>query len=94
MNYKGQASVPPAKQLCILAREFRSTRDLQQRVSIAKAYAEAVNQLIDSNKWRSIPPLEDQLPDEWMPDAFFTHWGLRLPEREPGKTTNRCGDAE
>jgi hypothetical protein len=76
---------PPAKQLGILAMQFRRTRDEAERNSIARAYAEAVDQLIASNKWRSIPPLEDQLPDEWMPETFFAHWSLRLPLRRVGR---------
>ncbi len=79
MKTKRESNVPPEKQLCILAREFRGTRDTQQRVEIARKYAHAVRQLIDSKKWRRIPPLEDQLPDECMPKAFFEHWSLTPP---------------
>lgn len=77
--------VSPEKQLCILAREFRGTRDEQQRAAIAREYAKAVNRLIKSKGWDEIPPLEDQLPDEWMPDAFFTYWSLRPPLRRTGQ---------
>jgi hypothetical protein len=73
--------VPPEQLLCILAREFRGTRDEHQRAVIAHEYAKAVNRLIKSNNWDEIPSLEDQLPDEWMPDAFFEHWSLRPPIR-------------
>jgi len=78
MNTK---KVPPAKQLCILAMQFRGTRDETERRSIALAYSQAVDELIAGKKWRLIPPLEDQLPDEWMPEAFFVHWSLRSPKR-------------
>jgi hypothetical protein len=71
----------PEKQLCILAREFRNTRDKQERAAIAGKYAEAVRQLIRSKKKWKIPALEDQLPDEWMPEEFFAHWSLRPPTR-------------
>jgi hypothetical protein len=77
--------VPPEKQLCILAREFRGTRDEQQRVAIASEYAKAVKRLIKSKSWDEIPTLEDQLPDEWMPDDFFTHWSLRPPIRRTAR---------
>src|SRR5271166_5336949 len=82
-----RAIVPPEKQLCIFAREFRGTRDEQQRASIARKYAHAVRQLINSKKWRRIPPLEDQLPDEWMPKDFFQHWSLTPPPTRIGKPT-------
>jgi len=72
------------KQLRTLAREFRGTRDEAQRQPIAERYALAVKQLIESNKWKRIPPLEDQLPDEWMPEAFFTFWSLSKPTRNAG----------
>jgi hypothetical protein len=76
-----KSAVSPEKQLCILAREFRGTRDEQQRTGIAREYAKTVQRLIKRKNWDEIPPLEDQLPDEWMPDAFFTHWSLRPPIR-------------
>jgi hypothetical protein len=76
-----QKKVPPAKQLGILAMQFRGTRDEAERTCIAQAYSQAVAELIASNKWRSIPPLEDQLPDEWMPEAFFEYWSLSPPPR-------------
>jgi hypothetical protein len=80
------SKVPPEKQLCILAREFRGTRDERERASIASKYAQAVVQLISSKKWRRIPTLEDQLPDEWMPEEFFEYWSLRPPIRRAGRT--------
>jgi hypothetical protein len=85
MKTPRESKVPPEKQLCILAREFRGTRDEQQRAFIAGEYAQAVKQLIDSNKWKKIPPLEDQLPDEWMPEAFFEFWSLTPPIRRSGR---------
>jgi hypothetical protein len=79
------SAVPAEKLLCILAREFRGTQDEHQRLAIADEYAKAVKQLIRSKSWEEIPPLEDQLPDEWMPDAFFAHWSLRPPIRRTAK---------
>jgi hypothetical protein len=76
----------PEKQLSILAREFRGTRDQQQRAVIAEKYAHAVGQLIASKKWKRIPPLEDQLPDEWMPKDFFQHWSLTPPATQISKS--------
>ena len=78
---------PPAKRLSILAMQFRGTRDKVERQSIAVAYAHVVGELIASKKWRSIPPLEDQLPDEWMPETFFEHWSLKPT---PGQTRQRA----
>jgi hypothetical protein len=55
----------------MLAMQFRGTRDEAERASIAQAYSHVVAELIAGKRWRKIPPLEDQLPDEWMPEAFF-----------------------
>jgi hypothetical protein len=85
MKNKQQKKVPPAKQLSILAMRFRCTRDEAERNSIAKAYSQAVDELVAGQKWRLIPPLEDQLPDEWMPEKFFEHWSLSPPRRAEGK---------
>jgi hypothetical protein len=38
--------MPPAKRLGICAMEFRSTRNEAERISIARAYSQAVNELI------------------------------------------------
>lgn len=76
----------PEKRLQVLAREFRGTKDENKRSSIAESYAEAVEQLIKSKKWKKIPTLEDQLPDEWMPEQFFTFWSLRPPARQNRRT--------
>jgi hypothetical protein len=42
-------------------------------------FAKVVTQLIESGKWREIPSLEDQFPDDRMPRAFFEHWGFHHP---------------
>lgn len=66
--------------------EFRGTKDQTERLAIARAYAQAVDELIASRKWNRMPPLEDQLPDEWMPETFFTHWELRPPLQQAKRT--------
>ena len=81
----GKKNASPVRQLSILAMQFRGTRDEEKRFAIAREYSQAVDQLIASKKWRLIPPLEDQLPDEWMPEAFFEHWSLSLPQRRAGR---------
>lgn len=68
------------KTLGILARDFRATRRKRTRVSIAKRYAEVVTRLVAGGRWKRIPPLEDQLPDEWMPDEFLDYWSLGRPK--------------
>ena len=86
MSHIQQKKVPPAKQLGILAMQFRSTRDETERTCIAQAYSQAVAVLIDGKKWRRIPPLEDQLPDQWMPEAFFEYWSLSPPMRQAAQS--------
>ena len=74
------SKVPPEMRLCILAREFRGTKDERERASTASKYAEAVMRLTNSKKtWRTTPTLKDRLPDKWMPEAFFEYWSLRPP---------------
>lgn len=79
MKGRSQKKPPSTKLLGILAMKFRGTRDKAERAAIAEQYSQAVDDLIAGEKWKVMPPLEDQLPDEWMPDAFFEHWHLRLP---------------
>ncbi len=62
------------ERLGILAMKFRGTRDVVERKFIAGEYAETVNALISSGTWDEMPPPEDQLPDDWMPKAFFDYW--------------------
>jgi hypothetical protein len=57
-----------------LAMQFRSTRQPAERHAIARAYAESVDQLIQGGAWEEMPGPEDQLPDDWMPKAFFDYW--------------------
>ena len=86
MGPKRQKKVAPLRQLGILAMQFRGTRDEEQRACIAQAYGQVVTELIERKTWRRMPPLEDQLPDEWMPKAFFTFWSLRPPPRRVGQS--------
>lgn len=73
------AGIPPGvahdiDKLGLLAMSFRGTRDDAVRQKIAREYAQAVERLIDSGCWQLMPALEDQLPDDWMPQAFFDYW--------------------
>ena len=60
-----------------LAMKFRNTRCDAEHRSIAKDYSQTVERLIHSGKWHEMPPPEDQLPDDWMPEAFFEYWSRR-----------------
>jgi hypothetical protein len=53
---------------------FRRTRDEAARRAIAAEYAREVQRLIETGNWAEAPAFEDQLPDEWMPEAFFAYW--------------------
>jgi hypothetical protein len=50
---------------------FRRTRDEAARRAIAGEYAREVQRLIETGNWTKAPTFEDQLTDEWMPEAFF-----------------------
>ena len=58
---------------------FRGTRNESERALIAEEYSQVVHELVNSKGWRRIPPLEDQLPDDRMPKAFFKYWKLTPP---------------
>lgn len=57
-----------------LAMRFRGTRCLSERQAIARDYSATVDRLIQSGNWREMPPPEDQLPDDWLPEAFSNYW--------------------
>jgi hypothetical protein len=57
-----------------LAMKFRGTRHDAERQAIANDYSQTVVRLIHSGIWREMPAPEDQLPDVWMPKAFFEYW--------------------
>jgi hypothetical protein len=63
-----------AHQLGVLAMRFRRTRDETIRRAIAIEYAQEVQRLIETGDWSEAPAFEDQLPLEWMPEAFFAYW--------------------
>lgn len=72
-------SIPPrvagdAEHLGILAMTFRGTRCESERREIAREYSQTVERLIQSGVWHEMPAPEDQLPDDWMPKAFFDYW--------------------
>ena len=69
-----------ASQLGVLAMRFRRTRDEAARRAIAAEYAREVQRLIETGSWTVAPAFEDQLPDEWMPEAFCAYW---CPESPP-----------
>jgi hypothetical protein len=54
--------------------QFRRTRDEAARRDIAAEYAREVQRLIETADWSQAPAFEDQLPLEWMPEAFFRYW--------------------
>lgn len=57
-----------------LAMSFRGTRQDDDRRDIATDYAQTVERLIQCGSWREAPSFEDQLPDDWMPQAFYDYW--------------------
>ena len=67
-------------QLGVLAMRFCRTRDEAARRASAAEYAREVQRLIETWIWTEAPAFEDQLPDEWMPEAFFAYW---CPESSP-----------
>jgi hypothetical protein len=63
-----------AEALGLLAMRFRGTRRDAERRDIASDYSRTVDRLIHSGRWQEMPALEDQLPDDWMPQAFIDYW--------------------
>jgi len=57
-----------------LAMKFRGTRSEAERQAIAADYSQIVEQLIQSGGWQEMPAPEDELPDTWMPKAYFEYW--------------------
>ena len=68
---------PDEERLGELAMRFRGTRSDADRRAIAEDYSQTVERLIHSRRWQEMPAPEDELPDRWMPDAFFTYWSRR-----------------
>ena len=72
-------SLPPTvpqdeERLGGLAMKFRGTRQDAERRAIARDYSETVDRLIRGGRWQEMPAPEDQLPEAWMPKAFFDYW--------------------
>jgi len=72
-------SIPPniaqdEERLGKLAMKFRGTRRDAERRDIATDYSQTVQRLLHTGRWHDMPPPEDQLPDTWMPPAFFEYW--------------------
>jgi hypothetical protein len=67
---------------------FRRTRDEAVRRVIAAEYAREVQRLIEPANWSKAPAFEDQLADEWMPEAFFAYWCPDSPPKRQGSA--RC----
>jgi hypothetical protein len=68
---------------------FRSTKDDAERDRVAAKYAHVIGKLIASGKWEEMPALEDLLPDERMPLAFFKFWSIPVPHHPDGPR-GRC----
>jgi len=64
---------------------FRSTRDESERKTVAAQYAQVVDSLIASRKWKEMPAFEDMLPDEWLPKAFFKFWSIPVSHNPDGR---------
>ena len=77
MNPIPPAVVRDVHTLGALAMKFRGTRREAERRDIARDYSRAVERLINSGTWHEMPAPEDQLPDDWMPRAFFDYWVRR-----------------
>jgi hypothetical protein len=74
MRHFASIPSPDEERLGQLACKFRGNRQEAERQAIAKDYAQTVDRLIHSGRWRECPSPEDQLPDAWMPKAFFEYW--------------------
>ena len=89
MRQSRQPIIPLETQLGLLAMQFRSTRDESERDKLAAQYAQVVDRLITSGKWKEMPAFEDMLPDEWMPKAFFKFWSIPVPS-DPDGLNRQC----
>lgn len=61
-------------------------RDEAARRAIGAEYAREVQLMIETGSWTVAPPFEDQLPLEWMPEAFLAYW---CPVAPPRSTTKK-----
>ncbi len=79
MNTIPRGTPQDVTRLGILAAKFRGTRSDGERREIATDYSQTVERLIRSGVWQEMPAPDEQLPDAWMPKAFFDYW-LRASE--------------
>lgn len=84
MKRARQSRMPLETQLGLLAMRFRGTRDEAERNAVTEEYAQVVERLISSGKWKEMPSFEDMLPDERLPLAFFVHWEIPCPQGQNG----------
>lgn len=59
-----------------IAMKFRGNHKPGDQEEAIKEYAQVVIELVESGTWAEIPTFEDMLPDEHMPEIFFTYWGI------------------
>lgn len=57
-----------------LAFRFRGAHYEIERRDIADDYAETVERLIASRSWIDHPGPDEELPEDWMPDAYAAYW--------------------
>jgi hypothetical protein len=78
-------------QLGLLAMRFRGARDETSRDTVAVEYAQVVRRLINGGTWKEIPPYEERLPGNRMPEEFYIYWSIPSPVEhvicEPTKPT-------
>jgi mannose-6-phosphate isomerase-like protein (cupin superfamily) len=79
--------------LAYLAMQFRATRNVVERQAIAQDYAQTVDRLIRSGRWHELPGPDEQLPDDWMPKAFFEYLSSPQENPPPVKTSTVAGAA-
>jgi len=72
--------IPLETELGLVAMRFRGARDETERATAAEEYEVIVDRLIAEGKWKEMPSFEDMLPDEQMPNAFFTFWSIPVPQ--------------
>lgn len=63
-----------------IAMKFRGRHKPGDREEAIQEYAQVVYELVERGVWEEFPGPEDMLPDEYMPEVFFTFWGLRSPK--------------
>jgi hypothetical protein len=77
------------KELSTLAETFRNTKDNKTKQEIADLYQKKVNLLIETTKWDKMPPLENQLPQNWMPFEFYDYWENRVANQPKNVTMSQ-----